>query len=501
MKKIKIILLFAVSLILFRPVFAEAAQAPEYGSLTIYNRSTESELVSGVEYTIWQVDESSSYRPDTPEDAKEHLLQSTRQSKLTDNEGKVVFSSLPAGIYYVTESDLGDNSKAAFVNPPFLVEIPMTNEEGTGWIADIEVYLKNQVLGIDKFVNGAGVDNYDTEDVNNAKHRPVGGEELYGYSIVSYFPGDIGTTVGESYVVTDQINDYVVSSPETLKVYSVPDQSTAVQKGYLLTEGQHYEKVFDSSSSTLTVSLTDAGMDLLNERSETEADQFLLIKFDSRLSEDVPNGTNIYGKASLTYQKGTAQSDSIFSLVSTVQDNTGNLLTVSVADEPEVHTGQIGITKVSANNEEQKLENAKFGISLSEADAQEGDYISKGSTDENGNLIFRGLSYGQLGDDSEQNSNDTTFWLTEIEAPSGYSRVSEPIEVKFQYQQGDDGEFYFAKVTVYNQPTGTTTTDKSKTSNSVKTGDVVSVLLIAVILIISLMLIIQIIKKKKRFEK
>jgi len=499
MKKIKIknlkILLFALIWMLCRPILSEAAVAPEYGSLTIYNRDSESEPVSGVEYTIWQVDESSGYRPGTPEEAKTHLIENTKQSKKTDADGKAVFASLPAGIYYVTESDLGNMNASAFKNAPFLAEIPMTNAEGTGWIADVEVYLKNQPLGIDKFVNGAGDDNYDTKDISRAKHRPVGGEEVFGYTIVSYFPSEIGQTAGESYVVTDQLNEYIEGYPDTLKVYAVSSKETAVQNGYLLTEGQHYEKVLERGTNLLTVSLTEAGMDLLNERSKS--DSFLLIKFDCQLREDASNGVNIYGKATLSYKKGVAASGRAytFSTVSTARNNPGNLLTVSVSEEPEVHTGQIGIAKVNAKNEEQKLANAKFGISRSEAAAKAGEYTATGTTDKNGNLVFRGLRYGQPGDDCEQNSDATTYWLIEIEAPSGYSRVQDPIEVEFQYQE-DNREFYFAKVMAYNQPKGTTV-DKPKKNGGVKTGDTASIVGLAVVLVISLVAIVIILKKKK----
>jgi len=502
MKKIKI-LLIALACMLCWPVTAEAAEAPEYGSLTIYNQNTEGEPISGVEYTVWQVDERGGYRPATAAEAKEHLLNDSRQSKKSDAAGKAVFTSLPAGIYYVTESDLGDINASAFANAPFIVEIPMTNEAGTGWITDVEVYLKNQVLGIDQFVNGAGGENYNSQDINQAKHRPVSGDETFGYTILSYFPGEIGSTAGESYVVTDKINKSVTCDPETLKVYAVPNKDTAVQDGYLLTEGLHFEKTFDQASNMLTASLTDAGMRLLSQRNGTAGDRFLLLKFDCQLNGGAVNGVNLYSEATLTYQKGTAAGSRTFTFASTVREDAENLLTVKVADEPEVHTGQIGVVKVNAKNEKQKLADAVFGIAASKAEAEAGKYISTGTTDENGYLSFQGLSYGQAGDDCEQNSGDTTYWLVEVEAPSGYSRVTDPIEVTFQYQQADDGEFYFAMVTVHNQPSGKVTPGDptkpgtSKGTKTVKTGDLSPVLLMSALLLISAAVILIIWKKKK----
>lgn len=54
----------------------------------------------------------------------------------TDSKGLVTFSNLEAGLYLVTQN--GFTKKMYYTEiSPFLVSVPMTNAEGTGWVYDI----------------------------------------------------------------------------------------------------------------------------------------------------------------------------------------------------------------------------------------------------------------------------------------------------------------------------------------------------------------------------
>lgn len=59
----------------------------------------------------------------------------------TNSEGKVVFSKLPVGLYLLVQSS---NAAGYFPTAPFLVSIPMTNTDGTGWIYDVDASPKAQ---------------------------------------------------------------------------------------------------------------------------------------------------------------------------------------------------------------------------------------------------------------------------------------------------------------------------------------------------------------------
>lgn len=62
---------------------------------------------------------------------------------VTNAEGKAVFSELPEGCWFIEETAAPDYVKEKSAN--FIVNVPMTNEDGDGLIYDIEVFPKNVV--------------------------------------------------------------------------------------------------------------------------------------------------------------------------------------------------------------------------------------------------------------------------------------------------------------------------------------------------------------------
>ena len=60
----------------------------------------------------------------------------------TDADGTATFSNLELGFYVVIETTVPD----AVTTPmdPFLLSVPMTTTDGTGWLYDIHVYPKNE---------------------------------------------------------------------------------------------------------------------------------------------------------------------------------------------------------------------------------------------------------------------------------------------------------------------------------------------------------------------
>lgn len=68
---------------------------------------------------------------------------------LTNPQGEVTLEGLKAGIYLVEEPANQRESKgdrAVTGSAPFLVTVPMTNPDGTGWMSSVHVYPKNQAV-------------------------------------------------------------------------------------------------------------------------------------------------------------------------------------------------------------------------------------------------------------------------------------------------------------------------------------------------------------------
>ena len=116
---------------------------------------------------------------------------------------------------------------------------------------------------------------------------------------------------------------------------------------------------------------------------------------------------------------------------------------VKETERPEVHTGGVILYKYYlANGQKVSLEGAKFGIYKTEEDAKNNkNVLMTAISDEKGLVKFIGLQYGEDARDIESNKQSdetykydadkasTKYWVAEIEAPEGYYKYTDPIEV------------------------------------------------------------------------
>ena len=123
------------------------AADPTTGSLTIIcheqknGDTTTNPPLKGIEYTIYKVDASCQ-----DVDAAETYIEAnsvTGITKTTDANGKVVYSDLALGRYYAKVTKVIDGVS---YYEDFLVDIPRTNEQGTGLIYDVTAEPKIETL-------------------------------------------------------------------------------------------------------------------------------------------------------------------------------------------------------------------------------------------------------------------------------------------------------------------------------------------------------------------
>lgn len=488
------ILLMVLAVALFIaavPMTASATPMPTSGTLTIHKYAMEDTgtadppndgapatvpadavPLSGVEFSVWQVDPSLAAGITTAAQAWPHIMTATLQTGTTDTNGEAVFT-LPRGIYYVAETGTtGDTAPCA----PFLVTVPYEDANGV-WQTDVHAYPKNQTLAINQFVGPAGDADYDFTDYDASKNKPVAIGEPFGVTALVSIPASIGTTQNETYVITadlDKHYDFIFGSAT---VYTVPSMTTPVSSASPLADDNTLFTYGTPDAPTMT--FTNAGISELSRRVQA-GDMYLLIKYDCVLIQTAPAGVGLRSGSTVTYTKSvqavsTRSSATGVSLLSASVNTaaavplagTNTTASAKVQDEPEVHTGKIGLTKV-ADGTDKPLSGADFGIAKTRADAQAGNFIATGTTDTNGILTFKGLEYGLPGDKPNENSNNTTFWLAETKAPDGYKLMTGPVEITFSFQQdGNGSENYFARVTVYNVAKDAS----GSTGMSPKTGD------------------------------
>jgi len=508
------------------PITARAAPMPTSGTLTIHKYAMEDTSVAnppndgasvavpadavplvGVEFSVWQVDPSVAAGITMAAQAWPHIMTATQQTGATDANGEAVFT-LPRGIYYVAETGTtGDTAPC----DPFLVTVPYEDSTGT-WQTDVHAYPKSQTLVINQFVGPAGDADYDFINYNVSKEKPVAIGEPFGVTTLASIPVTIGTTSDESYYLTVTLDKHYEYPGGTLKVYTVPAMTTPIASAALLSD-IYYSLTYDPVTGVPTsLVMNSAGISQLSSRVQA-GDRYVMVKFDCQLIKTAPAGVNLYGGATLEYTKSvqpvsarsgvsgmTLLSASGTTAAAVPMASTGTAATATVQDAPAVHTGKIGITKVAVGTDK-PLSGADFGIAKTKADAQTGNFIATGTTDTNGILTFNGLEYGLPGDQPNENSNNTTFWLVETKAPDGYKLMSSPVEITFSFQQdGNSSENYFAWVMVYNVAKAAS----GSTGTSPKTGDESNIAFYLALCVVSLAAVTTLalcMRKKRRNQE
>lgn len=170
--------------------------------------------------------------------------------KKADSTGKVVFDNLSVGLYLIVQSG---SVSGWYPISPFIVSIPMTNAEGTGWIYDVDASPKAEPrpespdvddtkVTVKKIWSGAGNDHPDSVTVNllrdgevydtvtlssenNWKHTWNNLDDDYRWSVVEADVPDGYTvsysTSGTTIIIENFKEPDIPDNPESLTVKKV----------------------------------------------------------------------------------------------------------------------------------------------------------------------------------------------------------------------------------------------------------------------------------------
>lgn len=159
----------------------------------------------------------------------------TKRPGTTDANGMLAFTGLPLGVYRVTETAI---SSVTSTLHQFLVSVPMTKADGSGWNYDVKVYPKNVLEGgpeIEKTVDKASA--------------TVG--EIVTWTITSDIPD--GIDAAEKYEITDQLDARLTydaaTAPLAIKVGATPISGAVV--------------ALDTDTNILTIDLTPAKTEIV----------------------------------------------------------------------------------------------------------------------------------------------------------------------------------------------------------------------------------------------
>ena len=392
------------------------------GSLTINKTTDKKDALGGAEFTIykvasletgtngkykaWKLTEDFadlSLTPDTlgsistadleakANKAKKIAADLRGQSQTTADgtgetrKGEATFSNLELGYYLVVETKTPSKYVAS---KPFFVSIPetVTTDDGSTWNYNVSVSPKNQEIP-------------DTDKVPDKKTVGVGDEVTYtitGPTVPNYDEAYDETTL--KYEITDTLSTGLTFDEDkaALKVYTTDVKSPLV-------EDEDYTFSYDSATNKITISLISSKIRGFNGKA-------IHVKYTVTVNENAVVGSDgTINKAEVEYT------------------NNPDGTTDGSKKEVKVYSFKIKINKKKDNGS--PLKGATFGLYR---DAACADKIAEATSSAGGVINFGDASKLAAG----------TYYLKELQAPSGYSALTSVVKVVISTATPNDNTTY-----------------------------------------------------------
>lgn len=349
------------------------------------------EVLEGAEFTLY--------------DAEKQVI----DKKTTGVSGKVQFSNLSAGAYFIQETrePEGYTNNYQVDNPNELIWYPVVIKDGSN--GDI-------VLNNYKYTLKAENTKIPTGKISIRKKDAMDGAYLAGAEFTIY-QGDGVTPVpaySPSKVVTDEngiavfdgllYGDYVIKETKAPEGYKTPTYSQAVTVSESSSDVQlSVDNDLDAKFGSVEV----AKVDKSNHKIVLEGAEFTIYNAADEPLKTITTDEQGKAKTNLVYgsykmketkaPKGYEKSDIVF----TFQINDVSKILQYTVENTLVDNAKVAIYKIDDSKKENPLKGAKFELSL------DGKVVASGKTDRNGYLEFTNLKAG-------------TYVLKETKAPSGY---------------------------------------------------------------------------------
>ena len=340
--------------------------------------------------------------------------------KETDTNGQTSLD-LEVGAYIIRETKTPKATSTESYVPaePFIVFLPMTNKEGTGWNKNVQVYPKNSMAKVTKTVVDAG------KNTKSDKAQGKAGE-----------PGYLGARPADNAVVNYILDGVVPAAPEgrELKNVTLTDASRSDELQWDTTDDAFIEDVVvvrngsevKIDPANYTVDAKAAVPTTNPEGLAAGANQAFTVTVNAQKAGLKP-GETVRVKVKATMLKDDATSKGIENSVResfvfhNPSTNNDDKPRETPDDKVVTYVGNISVYKRGDNNA--ALAGAEFQIGRcnSGKDGIDGDAIQTGVTDAEGNLTFPGLHVTDYVNDAEVTDTVANYCVKETKAPAGYA--------------------------------------------------------------------------------
>jgi fimbrial isopeptide formation D2 family protein/LPXTG-motif cell wall-anchored protein len=363
----------------------------------------------------------------------------------TDGNGKSSVDGLELGLYLFVETKVPEN--VVDTTAPFLVSLPMTSTDGTGWNYDLTVYPKNETGNptLEKTVredkNDTGKNNGSTDDMTDGyAHTATASDgDTVDYQIISTLPTITSpATALTTYTFVDTLSKGIQYSKNDVQIEFFTDVA-CTNKVATWTEADGKFSVtytdYDSTNgSTMTISMTADGLSEINSATTV---------YDSTTS-------NLRGYSNLTMR--ITYSCKVGSDAAVVCGDNGNPNEVTLTwkrtntdyydtlnDDCHVYTYGIDLTKEFSDNAG-NFSNVKFLLKndtdnyyvQAELNQAEGIYYVTGHTTKEAEATLFSPMSGEVnhGKILVKGLEDDGYTIIEVATDSGYVLLSENISVE-----------------------------------------------------------------------
>lgn len=441
------------------------------------NGSDKNAPLAGVEFTVYLIPSDI----ETVGEAEEYIKNNevTSYTKTTPSHGTVTFSDLELGRYLVAETDAPKNVVTKIES--FLIDLPRTRDDGSGWDYDVTVYPKNITIygkvtlthnnlegeplagntwKLEKLSENGEWKSYtsvETLTTNSNGQITIENLEKGDYRLVQ------NSTV-EEYIM-DQSNtvDFTIDEKNINYNLTTTSEKLSIQKYVKLSDGNYGKEIGAFTTDTISwktiadvatiiskvdeysiIETIQSGLDfeedslhVYGEREDgqqielastdyavTNQSRKVIIKFDTSKLQDYKNVVITYDTVFDYYNIKSGEFETGASLKYTNSiDINGNCNGEFITDEEKakVNTGAVLIYKSDVNGN--PLKGAQFKIATSKENAENGIFVKDLNnthvvvTSDVNGYVLFG---GLKYSEDGQNAEEaeTSYWLIETNAPS-----------------------------------------------------------------------------------